>query len=255
MKTKQYLTIGLALLLVVGFSVGTAIARGPSNVYATIHNLSTSGPALNPANPAFNGFNLTYAEGVEDRICVFCHTPHGGQLNTPLWNRDISGLQLKTYSHYDSVTLSSVVNNGDSNRTVNNESLLCLSCHDGSIAVGDLVNASNGTPDTATAFISAFDTDPGPVIGAVLGNSSLTNELSDDHPISFSYSAVQALKPTEFVDAVSVDPDLRLYGAADRLECGTCHDPHVDYTANPEYTPFLAMPNAGSALCLACHIK
>ncbi len=240
----------LLLCLVVGvLCTGNAYARGASNVYSTVHNLSTSGPSTNPANPAWLGVPGAYLEGVEDRICVFCHTPHGGELNTPLWNRNLSSLTGKAYTHYDSSTLSTYLK-GISNRAVNTESLLCLSCHDGSIAVGDLINASNGTPDTALNFIQGTAR-----IGATRVNIADTADLSDDHPISFSYSAVQAEKPAEFVDVASVNSDLHFFGGTDRLECGTCHDPHVDYIADPTYDPFLAMPNTGSAMCLSCHIK
>lgn len=33
------------------------------------------------------------------------------------------------------------------------------------------------------------------------------------------------------------------------VECASCHDPH---TAN---ATFLRIPNSGSAVCLACHVK
>jgi predicted CXXCH cytochrome family protein len=39
------------------------------------------------------------------------------------------------------------------------------------------------------------------------------------------------------------------------MECSSCHDPHVDYVADADYTPFLIRPNDRSKLCLTCHIK
>ena len=41
-----------------------------------------------------------------------------------------------------------------------------------------------------------------------------------------------------------------LSGAQAFVECGSCHDPHVDNTVT-----FLRISNANSAVCLACHIK
>ncbi|MBI3593131.1 MAG: hypothetical protein HY099_06610 [Nitrospirae bacterium] len=35
-----------------------------------------------------------------------------------------------------------------------------------------------------------------------------------------------------------------------RVECPSCHDPH-----DPSRNTFLRKSNAGSALCLTCHIK
>lgn len=41
-----------------------------------------------------------------------------------------------------------------------------------------------------------------------------------------------------------------LTGAQPFVECASCHDPHTDQQAT-----FLRISNAGSAVCLACHIK
>jgi predicted CXXCH cytochrome family protein len=57
---------------------------------------------------------------------------------------------------------------------------------------------------------------------------------------------------TAFVAAATVKTTggLRLYGATNTLECGSCHNVH-DNTA----APFLRKSNAASALCKTCHIK
>lgn len=250
-KRMQLLAL-VAGLLVSLACTGNVFARGTSNIAATVHNLSTT----SPDSLAFFG---AYQEFTEDRICIFCHTPHAGQLDTPLWNKDISSLKAANYfTHYDSATLSSVIK-GDINRAVSNESLLCLSCHDGSIAVGDLVNTSvNGAPDSVGSFILGFGTTPGAQIGGstIAAGAGNFGDLRDDHPISFNYDAVVAQKPLDFIPLASVDAGLHFAGAAkNRLECSTCHDPHVDYIAQPAFYPFLAKSNAGSALCLSCHIK
>lgn len=247
MSKKMMLLVALLGLLVPSVFAGT----GPANIANTVHNLSISAPATSP-----------YYSLNEDQICVFCHTPHGGTLDAPLWNRDLSTLAgAGKFQHYTSATLSSAV--GANNRAVNNESLTCLSCHDGSIGVGDIINASaNGTPDTQNFLIqTAASSNPGPRIGssrALLGaGSTATFDLRDDHPISFSYSAVLADKPgtLQAVSYVETTQQLVLFGAAENVECATCHDPHVDYISNPQYDPFLAIPNTGSDLCLSCHIK
>ncbi len=253
--------ISIAVLLV---SVSMALAgTGPANVSNTPHNLSS---ASYPGD-----FMYTYAAGVgnEDQVCVFCHTPHGGSLDAPLWNRDLSSLQgAGVFTHYTSSTLSSTV--GVSTRGVNPESLMCLSCHDGSIGMGDsLYNTSNttGTPDNNIVKMQAGFGNPGPRIGASIANmpsgldpAAGTGDLSDDHPISFSYTAAYGdatnagdLHLVGDVEAAG----LALFGAGKNLECATCHDPHVDYLnpANAAYDPFLAIPNTGSDMCLTCHIK
>lgn len=97
-------------------------------------------------------------------------------------------------------------------------------------------------------------------------------EFGDDHPISMSYDNVlserQSKNPSNpgLVDPGN-DPTQRLalikfYGTNRRVECGSCHDPHVTYyynnfgvPADAQFAPFLRKTNAGSELCLSCHDK
>lgn len=263
-KMNKYAkTIVLGILGVV-VGVGTSHAAKTHNIKATPHNLSTTAPVP------------MYASD-EPEICIFCHTPHGGSLDGPLWNKSLPS--ATGYTHYSSATLASEV--GLSNRDVSKESLLCLGCHDGSVSMYSVLNPSNvpnkgglvGEPspvgfgsDGKIAGGMGMGMGPGPKIGATRDNLNATNDLSDDHPISFSYTAVQKEDPTttrlrNVVDIEIAGDRPKLYGADKRVECGTCHDPHVDYNAlgpgigDSAYSPFLIMPNDGSRLCLACHIK
>lgn len=113
-------------------------------------------------------------------------------------------------------------------------SLACLSCHDGTVAADQLLNFPSGVNAGQGIFS--------------LGNS-LGTDLSNDHPISLTYNAAQDV---DFVAPVNSQVNgLQLFGAGgDQVECGTCYSVH-DNTNEP----FLRMSNAGSALCLACHVK
>lgn len=234
-----------------------AFALGPSNVANTVHNLSASSTSQYATN--------------ESQICIFCHTPHGGSLDGPLWNR---GNPTPTgWTNYTSATASNYLQSLPTTRVPDKESLLCLSCHDGSVSVnhvlvGDTSNPTypnittsmNGATDTTIQSL-AFTGSPGARIGATSTNLTGTGDLSDDHPISFSYDNVLAefsggsrageLKTVAQAETAGV----RFFGTNHRVECSSCHDPHVDYINNPQYTPFLVMSNSGSALCLACHTK
>lgn len=249
----------LTLILLGGLlAVSSVMAgTGPQKVEYTPHNFSST---------ADNFWFSQYKSTNEDEICVFCHTPHGGSLDGPLWNRDLT--PNTGYTHYTSDTLSSAV--GASNRAVNSESLVCLACHDGSIGIGDnLLNPGGVIPDNDTTKIqigwnaNLAISVPGPQIGASLSNLTSNTDLSDDHPISFSYSAVLADKPGTLNSVASVETaGLVLFGAGENVECSTCHDPHVSYIvdaafpgADAAYDPFLAIPNTGSSMCLTCHIK
>ncbi len=238
-------------------------AKGPSDVAETVHNMSLTTVLWNQ-----------YATDNLDEVCVFCHTPHGGNLTGPLWNRSLPG--VASFTHYNSATLSPYLQGLQASRNIGDESLLCMSCHDGSVAVTHLINAPNSLNGAAITIGGDPDQDivdmfggAGARIGATVANTTATGDLSDDHPISFSYSAVLAdpvyasgSKLGQLRDiSTATTAGVRFFGSTFRVECSSCHDPHVSYDqyANPPgdelYRPFLITPNTGSDLCLACHNK
>jgi len=191
MMKRLRLMLVVSVLVMAGGSL--AYAARPQAVWATKHNLSKNSPYT------------TYASGTETAVCIFCHTPHGGDLNAPLWNRDWQARsafnpetdrdlrQASNWTHYNSVTLSAAFQ-GQSNRAVNYESLTCMTCHDGSIAVNRVLNPSNanGLPDSGVLVFIEDMTYSGniylPQIGASRQFPANTDwgHLEDDHPISFS---------------------------------------------------------------------
>jgi len=249
----------LAVMGVLLFAVAPAMARGPQGIANTRHNLSTSG--------------IFVLKSDEDQICIFCHTPHGASTDGPLWNRNNSS---EVYTHYNSATLSIAVKNSrPSTSYVSPESMLCLSCHDGSISMYTVINPSNdiGQPTPGWSIDGKMrgptGADQGPRIGqgrnADGSVKTVSNDLSDDHPISFKYEAVlndasknNTTRLHTILEAETAGVRFLPENAPDadkRVECSSCHDPHVDYNTDTAYTPFLITPNTGSALCLACHIK
>ena len=209
-----------SLLLVVVLSLWVAALvpkGGHAAVSATKHNLSTSGPG-------------TLKATAEAQICLFCHVPHNASPSGQLWNRNLS---TATYTPYTSSTRKSVAGQP------NGASLLCLSCHDGTIALGQMVN-----PATGVAMAGGATTIPA-------GNTNLGINLSDDHPVSFVYDAALRAGRGELADpATLVSPSKVRLDAGNRLQCTACHDPHD--SSNPK---FLVVSNAASALCQTCHIK
>lgn len=244
-------------------------AKGAPNVSATVHNLSTTG-VFSDGSPSF------YRASDNTEVCVYCHTPHGGSLTGPLWNRNNP---TGPWTHYSSTTMSAFMKTLASNRAVNDESLLCMSCHDGSISVNHVINVPNALGSTTLESVSGSDVDiislPGvPMnrIGASINDAFSSGDLSDDHPISFSYDDVEGsndyqigakagqLNSSTDINLMAEGPRFATRAVAgmgtNRVECTTCHDPHVYYTdAVNTYKPFLIMSNAGSNLCLACHVK
>jgi len=204
-----------------------------SGVLASPHNLSVGGGS-GKHGLAFN----------EVRVCVFCHTPHNALAASsalaPLWNRNLPS-DAQQYSMYDTATFSQYVNPLPTKPT--GASRVCLGCHDGTIALnsygGKVIGAGMGI--TAPTFMPS-DINPA-------NNPNLTTNLTDDHPISFPYTAALAAQ-ANLVAPAALPQAVKLANNGN-LECTACHDPHNDVYGN-----FLVMDNspAGSPLCTSCHI-
>ncbi|MCW8922500.1 MAG: hypothetical protein OQK69_02555 [Gammaproteobacteria bacterium] len=197
---------------------GSLMALGAGNIAATKHNLSSTSAA---AIKATDG---------QTQICVFCHTPHNSNPIAPLWNKSSNG---NTYIPYDSSTFS-IATPGQPTGS----SLLCLSCHDGTLALGEIYNDTDVTMTDLTMPAGVTNLGEG------------TNDLSNDHPVSFDYATAAGLNSElKTVAAVNSDPDVHLDGSG-LVQCTSCHDPHTD--AVPK---FLVKSNTASALCITCHTK
>lgn len=239
-----------------------------SDIRGTRHNLSAV--ADGTATPSGGTVPVrTMKATTETEICVFCHTPHQAANNvTPLWNRKTEGAGVgatytQNYIVYSSNTLDATQVQGTLNQP-GGSSKLCLSCHDGLIAIGNVsvynglktpgsYAASNptsapGTATIATTLPGGANTMPvGP--GADTGfTRNLGVDLSNDHPISVSYNATLAgLDGELYSPAASGDTrvGLRSPGVKPKLplektgpaganlaqvQCATCHDPHIRET-------------------------
>jgi predicted CXXCH cytochrome family protein len=196
-------------LLGSGFAL-TVLAQTTADIVNTKHNLSMTGPGVARAS-------------TETRICIFCHTPHNATPLSPLWNKD---LEPQAYTVYTSSTLKAGLLSQPSGPTK-----LCLSCHDGTIAMGSVINPSGGIA------LSGGNT----LLPGSLSNFGL--DLSGHHPVSFPYH--NALPNVELQASA---PSELTYGGADEVHCITCHDPHKDL-----YGKFLIKDNRYSALCTTCH--
>ena len=201
-----------------------AVALAGSSVSVTVSAATIAGT---PHDLSAKGWGTT-------ELCKFCHTPHLAQAvaGAPLWNHQTT---LATYTLYSSATFSGASSQTQPGPT----SRLCLSCHDGTVAIDSFANG--GVPRAGTQFM--------PSTNRVGGGGSLTS----DHPIAFNYNAALVAldsglvtpASTNYVDAARLIP---LYNS--KVECASCHASH-DNT----YAKFLRTSNAGSALCLKCHIK
>ena len=164
-------------------------------------------------------------------ICVVCHTPHHADntvSDAPLWNHEVT---TATFTPYSSGTLDATVGQP------NGSSKLCLSCHDGTVAVDNFGGRTNGNE-----FVS--------------GNDLIGTDLTDDHPVSFVYDATLASTDGGLNDPTTtnsglggtIDDDM-LIGS--QLQCASCHDVHNGSGVGH----LLVKSNSNSDLCLTCHAK
>ncbi len=164
-------------------------------------------------------------------ICATCHTPHDADnsiSDAPLWNHEVT---TATFNPYTSSSLTATVGQPSG------VSKLCLSCHDGTVAIDNFGGATNG---------SEFAT----------GDTLIGTDLRNDHPVSFTYDATLASNDGGLFDPTTkttslggtIDADLLV---SNKLECSSCHDVH-DAAGNDH---ILVIANNASNLCLTCHNK
>lgn len=176
------------------------------------------------------------ASGGEKRVCIFCHTPHHAKLLSdqkytgPLWNRD-EIVDPNYYTPYISSTIT--VSQGKAVRQPQGPSRLCLSCHDGTIA---LASSLHGI---------------GVNLPPLTGRTLLGRDLRDDHPISIEYDLLHLGDLTD-ADTLTSTTRVKLVkrDGVRYVECTSCHDPHDNQFGN-----FLVVDTAvqADAICTICH--
>ncbi len=190
-----------------------ANAQTSASIVNTKHNLSAQGPGQ------FKALS-------ESRVCIFCHAPHRAATTAPLWNRSDS---TQTYLPYTSSTNTSGA--GQPNGTTK----LCLSCHDGSIALGKVSSLTTEiTMQTGFRYLSS-------------GRSSIGSNLRDDHPVSFHYASSKGGSGTDYLNAASITAPVRL-DKNGMVQCTSCHNAHDNSLGS-----FLRATDRNGALCLSCH--
>lgn len=212
-----------SLLLALG---ATSAQAAIGSIVASKHDFSTSGPV-----------NSNYKSVTQTQVCIYCHAPHNTSSTTLLWNH---ASLAATYTLYTSPTLDAGVL-----AQPGGVSKLCLSCHDGAVAV----DSFGGAGGTAT--------------NKVAGAALLGTNLSDDHPIGFTYDAalvtkdpgLKAVTTAATIGAGNAGTIATKLLIGGQMECASCHDVHNSTAGTAVESKLLRMTTAGSALCIACHNK
>ncbi len=218
-------------VLVCGFALAafSAAAQGPTKngrVANTLHNLSVSGPG--------NVKSIT-----ETEICKFCHIPHNPVVRQQLWSQPLSVAQ------YDTPVIKSSAGRTMPTPQPDGASRLCLSCHDGTVAIGNRRPGSGGVKGGSLRLV------PG-------ARGYVGTDLSGSHPVSFEVTDRQPDSngaidmAIRSLASIRSDADVRL-DTAGKMQCTSCHDPHDDRHYQPGRTPHFLVKPSTTEVCLTCH--
>jgi len=263
----------LAMLVLVAVSV-PSWAAGPYNaskasIIGSPHDLTSDTWNQGGAGDA----------AVTTNTCFFCHIIHKTAANRSgiatteslapgymLWNHQLSS--TTSYGIYTSDTFTAALTaaglgwpsdlGGSNNITSPTVSNLCLSCHDGTIAIGSFYEAGFGLPANGSLWNNGHGD------GTYMYNGMQIDNLAKSHPVNFVYNSALAaaanLTVPSSLNSVDANGAVPLYGGTGLMECTTCHDPHNGTTiVSGTVVPFarLALQNAENSgtgkYCTYCH--
>jgi predicted CXXCH cytochrome family protein len=195
----------------------------------------------------------TSVPGGTEQVCIACHTPHfsetdGGEAVNYLWNHELSAGGWTLHEDADPASVMS------------SASRLCLSCHDGTVAIDAF-----GVPETADS------TGQKPKSGTVFVpfTARLGTDLTNHHPVGVDYplgnsryeqpAISDPTDPDFSVDFSVTSTDATLsdpVGASlhdGKVQCDSCHFAHGSRASDTRM--FLRVDNSQSKLCSQCHVN
>jgi len=200
--------------------------------------------------------------------CTFCHTPHKAISTLLLWNHTLS---QNTFSWDVPATTAGTTFPSFVGNTYGGPTAKCLSCHDGSVAIGDIAWFGEA-PRTGNAGLDSKTHGAGDVFNVGFGGA-----MKGNHPVAMPYPFSGAPNTyngvttgsnatlTEFV--ANPQPAIRLFndnagtisaGAVATktgIECSSCHDPHNKASVDDLFLRGTVGGNTTAYICLKCHIK
>ena len=172
----------------------------------------------------------SHIQGSMSAACLYCHVPHSGSGKSALWGQTLSNQIYSTY-------VSNTAQNTTTQPPLGQDSSLCLSCHDGTVAVGQV------TP--YGPYIMQGSLPPVAVMGSQLQGS---HPFSLQLPLKDGPSLVASLA----ANGTTADQTGSVKLIKGNIECSSCHNPHIQST--DRLSPnFLVLDNRKGAICLACH--
>ncbi len=215
-----------------------------------------------------------------DRLCIFCHAPHhtykltvGAALGTgptapsnatylPLWNHTITTTVFIPYNNGPDEPIAGPKRSQaiDTFDKIGATSLLCLSCHDGTISVNEYGHAPQSAASQSGGGITIESgTGTGGIGEYNIGKSGY---LVNHHPIGFPYDVVAGLDLEIYQSTIAVFDQTYDSGSniipisnllwGGKMECSTCHAVHNKGNTGEK---LLYVSDKNSNLCFSCHNK
>lgn len=231
-----------------------------AGVKGTPHDMSASSTTTGPKAT------------IETQICVFCHTPHSAYQERALWNHQLSATAQYTLPS-SPTQLSTPTNPPDGS------SKLCLSCHDGTVAIGSVLRDSGqGNVTIQMTGTGPGGMMPGSPVSGQHARDNLGTDLSGTHLVSIAMNNqlitdknaqyannLTSLKLTMPLpgDPVKLSRTGNLYKGQPGVnslgvQCTSCHDPHDNTNSKFLVKPVTdtgqtSLPLQGGTLCESCH--
>jgi hypothetical protein len=203
--------------------------------------------------------------------CTFCHTPHKAISTQLLWNHTLS---TNSFSwDVPETTGGTPFPTAIAGDTYKGPTTKCLSCHDGSVAIGDVAWWDEGKPAAPLNGLKHPDGDP--------FNIGFGGAMKGNHPVAMPFplngaaghyngvtTGAQALLSGWVADPTT--NNIRLFtdtgtsikagttAGQTGLECSSCHDPHNKAATGDFFlrgSPVGNTAGAGGYICMACHAK
>jgi hypothetical protein len=271
MKLSRIISSALAVMALTPAIAFAQFTPG-AGLLGTPHDFaSASGNLLNAGGQGQGGAGTV-------GLCTYCHTPHKALATQLLWNHTLS---TNTFSWDVAATTAGTTFPSFAGGTYKGPTAKCLSCHDGSVAVGDIAWYKEASHQGAGNDLSGGQTmatiDANFVIGA-------GGAMKGNHPVGMPYPYGQApntyngvttgagavLTEWQSTPTASGVANIRLFNdngsgtisagavaSKTGIECSSCHDPHNKAAVDDWFLrgKVDGSTQADGYICLQCHIK
>jgi hypothetical protein len=206
-------------------------------------------------------------------LCTFCHTPHRAAQTKLLWNHRLS---TQTYSWSDTTVTTGGTQLPTFDANWQGVSKNCLSCHDGTVAIGDVAWFDSQPNRSLDSRRHNSPTDPRLITFRSPGSGDLAANHPVAHPFPFQgqqstyngtttggaarasgwQSNPESLGIRLFNDDGAGNVSAGAVVGRSGIECSSCHDPHNGSTAiGPYFLRGELTGNSADYICLKCHVK